>query len=521
MPRYQPVFSLLMAFVGGFIVAGGLSLMKSSDLVATTSCKGDLASSLSVKGDIAPTVNAPIAVAAHVNYAPLGGSLQFSSGLEHGNVVLNNSVISIQIQSMRSQCQIVKNGPTEACVYRVFAKGQNSLSATFCSPIKLSNGTYICSLPVILSHNNSSDNSFRLLVVLESLANSSDYGLLITTFWGALATNGSEVCVGVKVLGDTIRTSSASQALEYTSPVFEPKKDLPLCSFKERNIDGNDFIWVRKDLLPEFTHKDALIIPHQKDRIPIMQEYVWFPRGCRQPWLDEADVEVVAQKVGGLDIVFLGSSRIRDTFNTFATVHSFNASTRLYFSFLNVWVPHNVFTELQRILAEQPWLSLCSQNSSRMLVVVLSADGIWAARGHEGYGPVTAAGIFRFYENLLVRVDYIREICRLRKLKIVLATDPQVHTWDLRTPETVSEVWTAKNTMSLFGPRIEVGNWGARKIAHEQDLLIADIGSASHARREAVVDNVHYDDPELNISTGTSLTFAQLMLAAALEATKS
>lgn len=79
---------------------------------------------------------------------------------------------------------------------------------------------------------------------------------------------------------------------------------------------GNDFVWISKKLLlaANLTVRDALIfqdIPAAQYQWPVVQDYVWFPRGCRQPWAAQEELEAAAEAVGGLDIFLVGTSRLR------------------------------------------------------------------------------------------------------------------------------------------------------------------------------------------------------------------
>lgn len=133
--------------------------------------------------------------------------------------------LHIYINSSRSACRITDEGPSEACVFRAYVKSTDCLSAAYCSPIKLSNGAYECHLPVL-------GNRFEVLVVLESLANSSDFGSLDIAAAGAVVFNDTHQCVGVPVLHEESQTDN-DPAVALPSP-----HGLAPCSYREANIQS-------------------------------------------------------------------------------------------------------------------------------------------------------------------------------------------------------------------------------------------------------------------------------------------
>lgn len=442
------------------------------------------------------------------------GSLRFvgRGGTENFELALHGSTLKIDINSTRRRCGMNATGPSEACVFRVYVSSDSFRSGDYCSAIKFSNGSYQCSLDVI-------ENHFKILLLIESFANNSDFGLFDSPSWGAITFNDTHLSAGEALLEQEVQLGSKQ--------IFVPLTKHPrLCSYREADVAGNNFIWVSKGLVEAagLSKTDALLAPGNKDReLPLAQNYVWFPRGCHQPWVLREELEEAGEAVGGMDVVFIGSSRIRGSHRAFLSMYNFTSeAARVFYCDMKIWVPHQVWVIMGNIVREPPWPQLCPANftaNPRLLVLVLS-EGMWSARGHENFGAVKDLGIFRYYDHFLVMLDIFRNLCRFRRVKVVLATQPQTQSWDCRV-SSERNMLPREAKLALFGPRIQVVNWAIRKVAREQGLLLADLGGASDARRDASCDNLHYDHTSSqNSSQGVTLTFLQLMLAATLEAAK-
>ena len=460
------------------------------------------------------------------------------------------AVVEIQVLPGRLPCQM------GTCLYRAYLEG----------PAKM--GSYL--------HFDDQNNeakvyknsfelfeagSYRLLVLLESLKNSSETNetanLIGTVVCGSRAEG---IC-----MAERVSNTYAEVHIDIPSKDIPPyqhnpqayQEQLPLCRFGTHEVYHNQYEWVPRATLESrsFSPEHTTIVPSTSmppfdkqgrseddikmfltkypDWIQPYQDCVWHPRNCRQPWISATSFAELAaqhqeqQSEGGqgTKLVFFGTSRIR---HTHALMHNFLQSegvTNVETDFIDLQVTSNFIHRLKKTLkATNTYCPRRKPKNAPMLYLIVT-HGTWEATYYRDPAP------FRFMDIAQATINFLMEHCQDYKYQILIMTSPATHVFDGRIEDVYTEEqkildkdnhWVRKNnTMPLRNARINVANYAWKELAEKYQFPLLDFETMSFSRYDTVTDDVHYVYPytpkEIEIGNEVTMTFVQTILSAIVQ----
>eukprot|EP00474_Spongospora_subterranea_P011312 CRZ11770.1 hypothetical protein [Spongospora subterranea] len=414
-------------------------------------------------------------------------------------IARNHSYLTVQVYTRRPDC--VRNG--SYCSYRFYAEGDEAFGGAL---HPASSGTNSDSVAKFLS------NPIKIW--------SNPMSLAISTIVACPANPFPQTNVHYELISNPY---IQIQFQNITSDIGLNRDHLRNCS----RDSLQDFRWVSASRVRS---EGSMIDPREYSVNPYFeQQYVLVPEQCRDHWITSDEI-MKALDGKGLDIVLVGTSRMRELFNDFNV--AFDSTDNLIApGYEDSWAKVNdqinighCFTVIKRHQQRTvDWIrerfihfanehNICGDGDDRIQVIVVSF-GIWEAMIFPVDDPDT---YFHNYTDTIISA--ILDRCTKRNEKVMIMTQPYQHEWFQPVPDQdqimgsdpVRIGWIVESARFPFLTKM---NRVWERIASDHDLTLINAGDITAGRRRAAVDNLHYRvNPDTIRGNEVSLAILQRIL---------